>query len=388
MVYNHTSTAAVRRQREVTSVKDKKNMGIGTRTENVLSRDRKIIRVSLVGIAANLLLAGFKVFVGLLSHSIAIILDAVNNLSDAASSVITIVGTKLAGRSPDKKHPFGHGRIEYLSAMTISLIVLYAGVTSLVESVKKIIHPETPDYRPVTLVIVAVAVFVKIILGTYVKAQGEKLNSDSLVNSGEDAKLDSLISTATLAAALIFIFTKVSLEAWLGAVISVIIIKSGIEMLRETLSKILGENIDPELARKIKKTIMEYLRKRTKTHIEVPDYYTADQIDQLVREIQVKVYEELDVILTAVGVYAYNTQNLEATEARKEVMKIAKSYKNVLQVHGFYLDEKEKTIRFDTVISFDENDRYALFNEILKKVEEKFPDYQIIGVMDTDYSEI
>ena len=222
----------------MTLVKDKKNMGIGTRTENVLSRDRKIIRVSLVGIAANLLLAGFKVFVGLLSHSIAIILDAVNNLSDAASSVITIVGTKLAGRSPDKKHPFGHGRIEYLSAMTISLIVLYAGVTSLVESVKKIIHPETPDYRPVTLVIVAVAVFVKIILGTYVKAQGEKLNSDSLVNSGEDAKLDSLISTATLAAALIFIFTKVSLEAWLGAVISVIIIKSGIEMLRETLSKI------------------------------------------------------------------------------------------------------------------------------------------------------
>ena len=384
MVYNHTSTAAVRRQREVTSVKDKKNMGIGTRTENVLSRDRKIIRVSLVGIAANLLLAGFKVFVGLLSHSIAIILDAVNNLSDAASSVITIVGTKLAGRSPDKKHPFGHGRIEYLSAMTISLIVLYAGVTSLVESVKKIIHPETPDYRPVTLVIVAVAVFVKIILGTYVKAQGEKLNSDSLVNSGEDAKLDSLISTATLAAALIFIFTKVSLEAWLGAVISVIIIKSGIEMLRETLSKILGENIDPELARKIKKPD----NYNGSVHIEVPDYYTADQIDQLVREIQVKVYEELDVILTAVGVYAYNTQNLEATEARKEVMKIAKSYKNVLQVHGFYLDEKEKTIRFDTVISFDENDRYALFNEILKKVEEKFPDYQIIGVMDTDYSEI
>lgn len=379
-------------------------MGIGTRTENVLSRDRQIIRVSLVGIAANLLLAGFKVFVGLLSHSIAIILDAVNNLSDAASSVITIVGTKLAGRSPDKKHPFGYGRIEYLSAMSISLIVLYAGVTSFVESVKKIIHPETPDYSTVTLVIVAVAVVVKIILGSYVKGQGEKLNSDSLVNSGEDAKLDSLISTATLAAALIFIFTKISLEAWLGAVISVIIIKSGIEMLRETLSKILGENIDSELARKIKKIIMEYDDVRGvydlilnnygpdnyngSVHIEVPDYFTADQIDQLVREIQVKVYEESDVILTAVGVYAYNTQNLEATEARKEVMKIAKSYKNVLQVHGFYLDEKEKTIRFDTVISFDENDRYALFNEIMRKVEEKFPDYQIIGVMDTDYSEI
>ena len=384
--------------------KECKKMSIGTRSENVLSRDRQIIRVSLVGIAANLLLAGFKVFVGLLSNSIAIILDAVNNLSDSASSVITIVGTKLAGRSPDKKHPFGYGRIEYLSAMVISMIILYAGITSLVESVKKIIHPEVPDYSAVTLVIVAVAVVVKIILGRYVKAQGVKYNSDSLVNSGEDATLDSLISSATLAAALIFIFTKISLEAWLGAIISVIIIKSGLEMLRDTLSKILGENIEPELARDIKKTIQEFEGVRGvydlilnnygpdnyngSVHIEVPDVYTADQIDRLVRDIQVKVYEELDVILTAIGVYAYNTQNLEATKARKEVMKIAKSYKNVLQVHGFYLDEAEKTIRFDTVISFDEEDRYALFNEIMGKVEEKFPEYRIIGALDTDYSEV
>lgn len=384
--------------------KECKKMSIGTRSENVLSRDRQIIRVSLVGIAANLLLAGFKVFVGLLSNSIAIILDAVNNLSDSASSVITIVGTKLAGRSPDKKHPFGYGRIEYLSAMVISMIILYAGITSLVESVKKIIHPEVPDYSAVTLVIVAAAVFVKIFLGRYVKAQGVKLNSDSLVNSGEDATLDSLISSATLAAALIFIFTKISLEAWLGAIISVIIIKSGLEMLRDTLSKILGENIEPELARNIKKTIQEFEGVRGvydlilnnygpdnyngSVHIEVPETYTADQIDRLVRDIQVKVYEELDVILTAIGVYAYNTQNLEATKARKEVMKIAKSYKNVLQVHGFYLDEAEKTIRFDTVISFDEEDRYALFNEIMGKVEEKFPEYRIIGALDTDYSEV
>lgn len=394
------------RRREEHKVEEKecKKMSIGTRSENVLSRDRQIIRVSLVGIAANLLLAGFKVFVGLLSKSIAIILDAVNNLSDAASSVITIVGTKLAGRSPDKKHPFGYGRIEYLSAMVISMIVLYAGITSLVESVKKIIHPEVPDYSAVTLVIVVVAVFVKIFLGRYVKAQGVKLNSDSLANSGEDATLDSLISSATLAAALIFIFTKISLEAWLGAIISVIIIKSGLEMLRDTLSKILGEKIEPELARNIKKIIQDFEGVRGvydlilnnygpdnyngSVHIEVPDVYTADQIDRLVRDIQVKVYEELDVILTAVGVYAYNTQNLEATKARKEVMKIAKSYKNVLQVHGFYLDEAEKTIRFDTVISFDEEDRYALFNEIMGKVEEKFPEYRIIGALDTDYSEV
>ena len=118
-------------------------------------REKTIIRTSIIGIIANVFLAGFKAVVGLMTNSIAIVLDAVNNISDAGSSLITIVGTKLAGKEPDRKHPFGYGRIEYLSAMIISVIVLYAGLTSLVESVKQIIHPETPDYNAVSLIIVA-----------------------------------------------------------------------------------------------------------------------------------------------------------------------------------------------------------------------------------------
>ena len=200
-------------------------------------RGRTIVRTSLIGIFANVLLAGFKAVVGAASGSVAIVMDAVNNLSDAASSIITIVGTKLAGRPADKKHPFGYGRMEYLSAMVISLIVLYAGITSLQESVKKIIHPQTPEYTAVTLVIVAVAVLVKIVLGRFVKATGKRVNSDSLVNSGQDAIMDSVISASTLAAAAIYLTTNVSLEAWLGAAISAVIIKSGIDMLRETLSE-------------------------------------------------------------------------------------------------------------------------------------------------------
>ena len=117
------------------------------------SRDSIIIRTSVIGILANIALAAFKAVVGLSSNSIAIVMDAVNNLSDAASSVITIVGTKLAGKEPDKKHPFGYGRIEYLSATIISLLVLYAGITAFTESVKKIIHPDTPDYGAAALII-------------------------------------------------------------------------------------------------------------------------------------------------------------------------------------------------------------------------------------------
>ena len=221
-----------------------------------MNREKIIVRTGFIGILANVFLSGFKAVIGFVSGSIAITMDAVNNLSDALSSVITIISTKLANRRPDKKHPYGHGRIEYLSAMIV--IVLYAGITSLVESVKKIISPETPDYAPVALIIIAVAVVVKIVLGLYVRATGEKVNSDSLVASGKDALLDSVISASTLLAAAIFMIWHISLEAWLAAVISLIIIKAGVDMLREGVSSILGERAEGEVSKKIRNTVREF----------------------------------------------------------------------------------------------------------------------------------
>ena len=367
-----------------------------------MSRDREIIRASVIGILANVLLAGFKAVVGLMSHSIAIVMDAVNNISDAASSIITIVGTKLAGKAPDRKHPFGHGRVEYLSAMLISILVLYAGLTAFIESVKKIIHPETPDYAPVTLVIVAVAVVVKILLGRYVKSVGERVNSDSLVNSGEDATLDSVISASTLVAAGIYLLFGISLEAWLGAIIALIIIKSGIEMLRDTLSQILGERADAELARAIKDTIISDPQVsgaydlvlhnygpdafQGSVHIEIPDTLSASEIDKLIRKISVEVYRKHHVILTAVGVYSVNTRDPKAIEAREKVREIVMSHENALQMHGFFLDEEDKAIRFDVVISFDEKDRGSLYRHICQDVQKVYPDYTIQAALDTDFS--
>ena len=222
-----------------------------------VSRDKIIVRTSIIGILTNVFLASFKAGIGLISNSIAVILDAVNNLSDALSSIITIVGTKLAGRLPDKKHPLGYGRMEYLTAMIVAGIVLYAGLTSAVESVKKIIHPEKADYSTVSLVIIGVAVVVKIILGRYVKGQGEKVNSGSLIASGSDALFDAILSMSVLASAIIFILTGISLEAWVGVFISVIIIKSGIEMMIETVNEILGVRADKEVTDKIKKLMVE-----------------------------------------------------------------------------------------------------------------------------------
>ncbi len=368
-----------------------------------ISREKTIVRTSIIGIAANVLLAVFKAVIGFMTNSIAIMLDAVNNISDAGSSVITIAGTKLAAKEPDKKHPFGYGRVEYLSAMVISVIVLYAGITSFVESVKKIIAPETPDYSVISLVIVAVAVAVKIILGRYVKSVGVKVNSDSLINSGEDATLDSVISASTLVAAIVFLVFHISLEAWLGAVISLVIVKSGLDMLRGTISQILGERNDADLAKAIKDTIREFPGVQGaydlvlnnygpdtwngSAHIAVPDTYTADMLDKLIREITVKVLAEHKVMLTAIGIYSINTKDESIIRIRERVSEIALSHEHVKQIHGFYLDKENRTMRFDVLISFNADDRRAVYADVVADVQKEYPDYELQIAMDTDFSE-
>lgn len=366
-------------------------------------RDRLIVRTSVIGILANVLLAAFKAGIGILANSIAITLDAVNNLSDALSSVITIIGTKLAAKAPDKKHPIGYGRIEYLSASIIAAIVLYAGISSLTESVRKILHPVKPDYTAAALVIVAAAVVVKVVLGQFFIRRGESVNSDSLVNSGKDAKNDAVLSLSTLAAALIFLFTNVSIEAWLGVVISAVIIKSGIDMLRETVSEILGERVDAELAKKIKAAAASFddvsgaydlvvhsygpNRLLGSLHIEVPDYYTADRIDDLTRRIVEKVYRETGVILTGVGIYSTNTKEDRAKEIEKDVRRIALEDPYALQVHGFYVVPDENRMQFDVVISYDAPDRTAVCEQIRGRVQEAFPEYRIRIQPDADLSD-
>lgn len=367
------------------------------------NRNKGIVKTSIIGILANVLLAGFKAVIGLATNSIAITMDAVNNISDAGSSLITIIGTRLAARPADKKHPFGFGRIEYLSAMIISVIVLYAGITSFTESVKKIIHPETPDYTAVSLIIVAVGVLVKIVLGNYVKKQGKKYNSDSLVNSGEDAALDSVISASTLAAAFIYIFFHISLESWLGAVISLIIIKSGVEMLKDTISQLLGEAGDADLARNIKKTVMSHPEVsgaydlvlnnygpdayNASIHIEVQDTLDMDALDELIRKITMEVYVQYHVILTAVGIYAVNTKDQAIIQMRNTIQECVMKNPYVLQMHGFAVNKKDKSIRFDLVISFDTKDRFESFQNTVDEVQKLYPDYRIEAVMDTDFTE-
>lgn len=382
-------------------------MGSENTKEDILdaavSRDKVIVRTSFIGIGANVLLAAFKAAVGIISNSIAVTLDAVNNLSDALSSVITIIGAKLAGKLPDKKHPLGHGRIEYLSAMIVAAIVLYAGITSFVESVKKILHPEAADYSVVSLIIIASAVIVKIILGRFVKAQGEKVNSGALIASGADALFDAILSASVLASAVIYLVSGISLEAFVGVVISVIIIKSGIEMMMETVDDILGKRADAELVMEIKKQLLSFDevlgaydlninnygpdKNYATVHLELPDTMTVDQVDVLTRKVQTKVFKETGVVLTGVGVYSFNTTDDEAAKLRNTVRKIVMDHEWALQMHGFYADVENRTIRFDVVISFDITPEDAL-KTLHAELAEAVPGYTLHIAPDVDLADL
>ena len=366
------------------------------------SRDKVIVRTSIIGIIANVFLAGFKAVIGLFANSIAIVLDAVNNLSDALSSVITIIGTRLANKKADKEHPLGHGRAEYLTAVVVAAIVLYAGITSLVESVKKIIHPETAEYSTVGLIIIGAAIVVKLLLGQYVKKKGKEANSAALEASGSDALFDAILSASVLVSAIIFLTTGLSLEAWVGVIIAGFIIKAGIEMMMDTISDILGRRADPELSFQIKSVLLEEPEVRgvydllindygpdrnyASLHVELPDTMTVNQVDVLTRRAQIAVYQKTGVILTGVGVYSYNTSDNEAAQIRNAVQEKVLSHPWALQMHGFYADTKAKSMRFDVVLSFDVDHKEGM-ETLQNEIEALYPDYQVVIVGDVDISD-
>ena len=367
------------------------------------NRERVVIKTSIISIISNIVLAAFKAFVGLLANSIAIISDAVNNLSDALSSIITIVGTKIAGKAPDKKHPYGYGRIEYMTSLLVSAIVLYAGITAMVESVKKIIEPEVSDYSTITLVILIAGIIVKFLLGIYVKKKGKEVNSDSLVASGSDAFNDAILSISVLGSAIVYMIFGISLEAYVGVILSLFIIKAGVELIKESVDNMLGVRVESDLARKIKKEVIKekdvqgafdlilndygpdkYLGS---IHIEVPDTLSVADVDKISRNITKNVMKKYGVILHTVGVYSINTKDKKIINIQKDVRDIVFSHKGILQMHGFYLDEIEKSISFDIIIDFNIKNREEVYRQIYDEIQSKYDEYKINITLDIDISD-
>lgn len=356
------------------------------------SREKEIIKVSILNITVNLLLSVFKGTVGFLSHSVAIQADAINSLSDALAAVITIIGIKLSGKEPNEKHPLGYGRYEFLSDGIVSFLVLYAGIITLIDSIKKIINPEQVDYSNVTIIILIVAIIAKIFLGVHEKSKGKKFNSKALQSSGIDSISDAVVTSTVLISALLYIFSRINVEAYLGVVISFMIIKSGFEMFRDTIDEILGKRVKSELIKAVKDTLNEdenvfgaydmilhsygpekYIGS---VHIEVPSDMKMEDLDILQRKLTSKVYKTHGVFLSGIGIYSVDVENRDVIELRENINSIVQNYDHVLQLHGFVVDMDKRKIRFDLIIDFIK-DSNKLVEDIKKDINRMYPDFDI-----------
>ena len=369
---------------------------------NKLNRENKIIATSFVGIASNILLVGAKAAIGLLANSISLVMDAINNLTDALSSIITIIGTKLAGKKPDKKHPYGHGRIEYLTSLTIGIIILVAGGTAIYESILSLIEGRVSTYSNISLIVISVAIVVKIALGLFYKKMGKETNSDALSGSGLDALFDALLSLSTLVGAIVAMFAGVYIEGYLGILIGLFIIKSGIGVLRESISNIIGVRASDEMSKGIKELVCSfpgvhgaydlilnnYGPNRTigSVHIEVDDKMTAKEIHPLTREISMAVYNKYGVILT-VGIYASHSDYPEYNEIRDYIYKKVAEYNDIKEIHAFYIDKDTMTITFDIVVLYGEKNQNEICSKLTEYIKEKYPEYKVNIIIDNDYSD-
>ena len=367
-----------------------------------MDRTKEIIKVSFIGIIANLFLVVVKGIIGIISGAISIVLDAVNNLSDSISSIITIIGTKLASKAPDKKHPYGHGRIEHITSLVIAVIVVAAGITAFKESIEKIIKPSELNFKIYILIILALTIIVKIVLGLFYIKKAKEYNSDSLKASGKDALFDSIVTLSTLVSAILAYTSGINIEGYVGILISIFIVKAGIEIVKDALNEIIGIRIETDLSKEIKEKVNSFpnvfgsydlilhsygpYEKYGSIHIEIPNTLTAEEIDELSRQITYKIYTELKVLLT-IGIYSINVTDPLAVEIREYLKEIIKEYPSIIELHGCYINLKNKFMSFDLIFEFSEENKKEIVDNIKEKLSNKYSDFTFQPIIDRDFSD-
>ena len=370
-----------------------------------MKREKEIIKTSFIGIIGNILLVGFKAMVGFIAGSVSIIMDALNNLTDALSSLITIIGTKLSSKKPNKKHPYGYGRIEYITSTMIAFLILFAGVMAIYESIKSIIdyfqNGTMPSFEIYSLIIIAAAILFKVAIGLFFRYKAKKVDSDALKASGNDALFDSILSTSTLIGALVAKFAGIYIEGYLGILIGLFIIKAGFEVLKESLSSIIGDRFEKDYVLSIKHDINQiegvmgtydlilnsygHNKNIGSIHIGVSDHLTATEIQRIEREITTLMYYKYNTIMTT-GIYAQNLSDEESKEVYQVILDTIKEYPHIIQIHGFYLDKAKKLINYDLVISFDEKQPEELIEEVKMRNQKDLSGYEIYINYDQDFT--
>ncbi len=364
------------------------------------SREGIISVTSVLGILANLLIAAVKVVIGLLASSIAIMSEGVNNASDALTSVLALIGTKLAGKHPDEKHPFGYGRIEYLTSLVIAILILVTGVEMLTSSVKLVFAPEEMSISILSLIIIAVSALIKFFLGIYTIRMGKKADSSTLEAVGIDCRNDSFISVITILSAVIFLVFHLSIDAYVGIFTSLIIIKAGLEVLRDTVGDLLGRPGEKELANKLYKEIRStdgiLNAADMMLHNYGPDAYSGSvnvEIDQsksvgdvyqFLHELQLRIMHEYHVTMVF-GVYAVDNDREYSKELRRTVGQFVTSHEHVKSFHAVYLDPHSDKLYCDLVVDYNLRDWEPLKEEFSAYMKEKCPDKTLELTIETEF---
>ncbi|MCF0110862.1 MAG: cation transporter [Erysipelotrichaceae bacterium] len=364
------------------------------------NRDSVIQMTSGLGIVVNVLIAATKVIVGLLSSSIAIVSEGVNNASDALTAILTLVGSKLAGKHPDEKHPFGYGRVEYLTNLVIAILILITGVEMLQSSVQLVFHPEELQVSYVSLIIVAASAVIKYLLGAYTKKMGKSVNAPTLEALGADSQNDSFVSVVTIGSTLVFLLTSVSIDAYAGIVMSGVILKTGIEVLKNTVSELLGrpgdEQLAKELYRKIRSTegilgaadmmLHNYGPQAYSgsVNVEIDHEKTVGEIYQVIHQLQLDIMNEYHVTMVF-GLYAVGNDHDGVNEIRRSIAKYVREKENVRSYHAVYVDTANGVLYVDLTVEYALRDWEELRRDFLAYLNGIYPQYEINLTIETDF---
>ena len=357
-----------------------------------------------VGIFLNLLLSAGKMIAGVLTGSIAITADAFNNLTDAGSSVVTLVGFRMAGKQADDDHPFGHGRIEYLSGLAVSVVILL-GLELAKSSVEKIIHPEPVDFSWLSAGILAAAICVKLWMSYFNRSLSRRIGSAAMAATATDSLSDAVATSAVLLSSLIGKFTGVNIDAWAGILVAAFILRAGWGAAQDTLNPLLGQSPDPELVRDIEKTVLAHPqvlgshdliihdygpgRSMMSLHAEVPAgsdiMEVHDEIDAIERELKAKYHIEASIHMDPIV-----TGDATISKARQMVLDLVRQVDPAMTIHDFRMTSgpRHRNLIFDVVVPYsvkrtDEEVR----REIEKKIRSADPNSFAVIQIDRAYTQ-
>ena len=363
------------------------------------SREGVVSATSILSVIVNLFVALMKVVVGLLASSIAIVSEGVNNATDALSSILTLVGTKLAAKAPDAKHPFGYGRIEYLTNMVIASFILVGGAEMMLNSIKLIFNPEKLNVSYVSLAVVAISAIIKYFLGVYTIKTGKRVGSQSLEAVGVDCRNDSFVSVVTIISSLVYLLGNISIDAYAGLFTSYLIVKAGYDIMKDTVAELLGQPADEELVKELYKEIRstEGIINAVDMvlHNYGPDAYTGScnveldhkssvgDVYEFLRPLQIRLLEKNHVAMVF-GIYAVDNDSADSKKLRKEIADFVRNNEHIKSYHAIYSDKRINTIYCDLVIDY-EVDREAVTRQFEAYLKSIYPDKNIQVNIDTEF---